>query len=64
MDDELGAQPVVGLAQEQQQQIAEGNATEPVVDGIGTDNPTQLNQPMLGWTLALGSARRVVDLFQ
>ncbi|TAV74229.1 extensin-like domain-containing protein [Rhizobium leguminosarum] len=46
MDDDLGAEPVVGLAQEQQQQIAEGNATEPVVDGIGTDNPTQLNQPM------------------
>ncbi|PDT03515.1 extensin [Rhizobium chutanense] len=46
MDDELGAEPVVGLAQEQQQQIAEGNATEPVVDGIGTDNPTQLNQPV------------------
>ncbi|MBY4606556.1 extensin family protein [Rhizobium sp. 9T] len=46
MDDELGAEPVVGLAQEQQQQIAEGNASEPVVDGIGTDNPTQLNQPM------------------
>ncbi|ANM04739.1 extensin-like protein [Rhizobium phaseoli] len=46
MDDELGAEPVVGLAQEQQQQIAEGNATEPVVDGIGTDNPLQLNQPM------------------
>ncbi|KAF5885578.1 extensin family protein, partial [Rhizobium sp. PEPV16] len=46
MDDDLGAEPVVGLAQEQQQQIAEGNATEPVVDGIGTDNPTQLNQPI------------------
>ena len=46
MDDELGAEPVVGLAQEQQQQIAEGNATQPVVDGIGTDSPTQLNQPM------------------
>ncbi|PDT13986.1 extensin [Rhizobium sp. J15] len=45
MDDELGAEPVVGLAQEQQQQIAEGNATQPVVDGIGTDSPTQLNQP-------------------
>ncbi|SCB56264.1 Uncharacterized conserved protein [Rhizobium aethiopicum] len=45
MDDELGAEPVVGLAQEQQQQIAEGNVTEPVVDGIGTDTPTQLNQP-------------------
>ncbi|MDR9771579.1 extensin family protein [Rhizobium hidalgonense] len=46
MDDELGAEPVVGLAQEQQQQIAEGNASEPVVDGIGTDNPAQINQPM------------------
>ncbi|MBX5009474.1 extensin-like domain-containing protein [Rhizobium lentis] len=46
MDDELGAEPVVGLAQEQQQQIAEGNASEPVVDGIGTDNPSQINQPM------------------
>ncbi|MDK4736145.1 extensin family protein [Rhizobium sp. CNPSo 3490] len=46
MDEELGAEPVVGLAQEQQQQIAEGNASEPVVDGIGTDNPAQINQPM------------------
>jgi hypothetical protein len=48
MDDELGVQsasePVVGLAQDEQQQIAEGNASEPVVDGIGTDNPTQLNR--------------------
>ncbi|MBX5161672.1 extensin family protein [Rhizobium sp. NZLR8] len=46
MDDELGAEPVVGLAQEQQQQIAEGNVTEPVVDGIGTDSPTQVNRPL------------------
>jgi hypothetical protein len=46
MDSELGVdQPVVGLAQEESQQIAEGNATEPVVDGIGTDNPTQRNDP-------------------
>lgn len=48
MDEELGAGPgneqVVGLAQDEQQQIAEGNATEPVVDGIGTDSPRQLNQ--------------------
>nr|WP_092585405.1 extensin family protein [Rhizobium mongolense] len=44
MDAELGAEPVVGLAQEQQMQIAEGNSAEPVVDGIGTDNPTQLNR--------------------
>ncbi|ANK86196.1 MULTISPECIES: extensin-like domain-containing protein [unclassified Rhizobium] len=46
MDEELGAEPVVGLAQEQQQQIAEGNASEPVVDGIGTDSPAQINQPV------------------
>lgn len=43
MDSELGAEPVVGLAQEQQQQIAEGETAEPVVDGIGTDAPTQRN---------------------
>ncbi|EPE98219.1 extensin-like domain-containing protein [Rhizobium grahamii] len=44
MDAELGAEPVVGLAEEQQQQIAEGQSDQPVVDGIGTDNPTQLNR--------------------
>lgn len=43
MDAELGAEPVTGLAEEQQQQIAEGQSDQPVVDGIGTDNPTQLN---------------------
>ncbi|PWE56650.1 extensin [Metarhizobium album] len=35
-------QPVVGLAQEQALEIAEGNASQPVVDGIGTDDPMQL----------------------
>jgi hypothetical protein len=30
---------VVGLAEEQDGDIAEGNASQPVVDGIGTDNP-------------------------
>ncbi|MBW9115150.1 extensin family protein [Rhizobium cauense] len=44
MDAELGAEPVVGLAEEQQQQIAEGQSDQPVVDGIGTENPTQLNR--------------------
>lgn len=44
MDAELGVEPVVGLAQEQQQQIAEGESDQPVVDGIGTDAPTQLNR--------------------
>jgi hypothetical protein len=45
MDAELGAEPVVGLAQEQHEMIAEGEASQPVVDGIGTDNPAQRNQP-------------------
>ncbi len=44
MDVELGVEPVVGLAQEQQQQIAEGESDQPVVDGIGTDAPTQVNR--------------------
>lgn len=30
---------IVGLAEEQDIDIAEGNASQPVVDGIGTDNP-------------------------
>lgn len=62
MDEELGAgtgnQPVVGLAQEQQQQIAEGNTTEPVVDGIGTDNPTQLNQRTMPQPVAASQMSR------
>jgi hypothetical protein len=62
MDEELGAgpgnQPVVGLAQEQQQQIAEGNATEPVVDGIGTENPTQLNQRNMPQPVAAAQMNR------
>ena len=41
MDAELGAEPVVGLAQEQREMIAEGEASQPVVDGIGTDNPSE-----------------------
>ena len=51
MDAELGvggkSQPVVGLAQEEEQNIAEGESEEPVVDGIGTDNPVQANRPVL-----------------
>lgn len=39
-----GSQPVVGLAQEEEQDIAEGESDEPVVDGIGSDNPVQRNQ--------------------
>jgi hypothetical protein len=44
MDEELGVEPVTGLAQEEQQQIAEGQSDQPMVDGIGTDNPTQMNR--------------------
>ena len=42
-----GDQPVVGLAQQEEQDIAEGESDEPVVDGIGTDNPMQTNQSRL-----------------
>ncbi len=34
--------PVIGLAQEQDQMIAEGATSQPVVAGIGTDTPTAL----------------------
>ncbi|NLR96354.1 extensin family protein [Rhizobium sp. P38BS-XIX] len=52
MDAELGVGPaeeaqsasVVGLAQEEEQNIAEGETDQPVVDGIGTDAPTQTNR--------------------
>ncbi|MET0748035.1 MAG: extensin family protein, partial [Rhizobium sp.] len=52
MDAELGvggkSQPVVGLAQEEDEQdIAEGQSEEPVVGGIGTDNPVQANRSLL-----------------
>ncbi|MGR9172272.1 extensin-like domain-containing protein [Rhizobium sp. KDH_Rht_773_N] len=62
MDEELGAgagnDPVVGLAEDEQQQIAEVNASEPVVDGIGTDNPTQLNQRTMPQPVAAGQIGR------
>ena len=58
MDAELGVEPVVGLAQEQQQQIAEGNSSEPIVDGIGTDNPTQMNQQAMPQPAARTEMRR------
>lgn len=58
MDAMLGVQPVLGLAEEQAGQIAEGTATQPVVGGIGEDNVHQLGgaaqaaapqQPDLGY---------------
>ncbi|MBB3656860.1 hypothetical protein FHX15_002088 [Rhizobium sp. BK650] len=62
MDAELGAEPgnepVVGLAQDEQQQIAEGDATQPVVDGIGTDNPRQLNQRSMPQPIAASQMSR------
>ncbi|MBD8555863.1 extensin family protein [Rhizobium sp. CFBP 8762] len=51
MDAMLGAeptaqQPVVGLAQEQSLDIAEGTGSQPVVDGIGTDEVRQVSVPV------------------
>lgn len=47
MDEEFGFGPdesdVVGLAEEQDGDIAEGVGDQPVVGGIGTDNPVALN---------------------
>ncbi|MFS8125231.1 extensin family protein [Rhizobium sp. BR 250] len=43
MDSMLGVEPVRGLAEEQDAQIAEGASTQPVVDGIGTDNPVAVS---------------------
>ena len=45
MDDGLGVGRVEGLAEAQANEIAEGNATQVVVDGIGTDDPRAVNQP-------------------
>ncbi|PDT42885.1 MULTISPECIES: extensin family protein [Sinorhizobium] len=42
MDAMLGVEPVVGLAQEQAGDIAEGNTAQPVVGGIGEENVRQL----------------------
>lgn len=45
MDEGLGVGRVEGLAETQANEIAEGNATQVVVDGIGTDTPQQIGQP-------------------
>jgi hypothetical protein len=45
MDDGLGVDRVEGLAEAQSNEIAEGNATQVVVDGIGTEKPQQVGQP-------------------
>ncbi|MFK3693237.1 extensin family protein [Agrobacterium tumefaciens] len=43
MDSMLGVEPVRGLAEEQDADIAEGASAQPVVDGIGTDNPVAIS---------------------
>ncbi len=48
MDEGLGVgqgEAIQGLAEAQAEEIAEGNATQVVVDGIGSDDPRQLGQP-------------------
>ena len=45
MDSMLGVEPVRGLAEEQDADIAEGVSEQPVVDGIGTDNPVAVAPP-------------------
>lgn len=55
MDAELGvgqseeaqSGSVVGLAQEEEQNIAEGQTDQPVVDGIGSDTPMQTNRSII-----------------
>lgn len=44
MDAGLGVAPVQGLAEAQSIEIAEGNASQPVVGNIGSDAPTMLSQ--------------------
>ena len=46
MDEGLGVDRVQGLAEAQAQEIAEGGATQVVVDGIGTDTPRQVGEPV------------------
>ncbi len=43
MDSMLDVEPVRGLAEEQDAEIAEGASAQPVVDGIGTDNPVAVS---------------------
>ncbi|MBB3977783.1 hypothetical protein GGQ64_002997 [Rhizobium azooxidifex] len=50
MDAGLGVgqgESIQGLAEAQADEIAEGNATQVVVDGIGSDDPRQLGQPQM-----------------
>ncbi|MGE7369124.1 extensin family protein [Neorhizobium sp. NPDC001467] len=63
MDDGLGVAgqaEVVGLAQEQQTDIAEGIGSQPVVDGIGTDSPRALARQGKAVAPDLGEAPVIV----
>jgi len=58
IDSALGVEQSTSLAQEEAIDIAEGNTDEPVVDGIGTDTPTEIQQPSrpLGQSVPLDQA--------
>lgn len=74
MDAALGVDQPVGLAEEQSREIAEGETTQPVVDGIGTDmltvrqpkraavsQPVDFQDATTAEQLTLPSRRRNVD---
>jgi len=71
MDSELGFGPdesgVTGLAEEEDTDIAEGVGNQPVIDGIGTDNPRALTarrpagiQPMAAQPRSMAADDRVI----
>ena len=47
MDAELGVEPAAGVGVDEAQDMAEGETDQPVVDGIGTDNPVQSNRSII-----------------
>lgn len=59
MDEGLGVGRVEGLAETQSNEIAEGNASQVVVAGIGTDTPREIGErddvPMSGADMELGA---------
>ena len=69
MDEQFGFSPdesdVTGLAEEEADNIAEGVGSQPVVDGIGTDNPRALNprrQPISDDRVLVPPKRQAVGL--
>jgi hypothetical protein len=53
IDDQLGVAPSLSLAEEQSRDIVEGNTSQPVVDGIGTDSLTERTAPAARQTQAV-----------